>query len=80
MRRFQPFLSPHLPVPLLNLGIRKISLWLLPPQVKAYCWDCGALRSVVSPQYEELMEVVSRAVSKVNIDWLAESTKEKKVR
>lgn len=31
LRRLQPFLSPHALDPLLKLGIRKPSLWLLPP-------------------------------------------------
>lgn len=51
-----------------------------PPRVRAWCcsyprWMCSPLRQDSSPHflaYEELVEVITHTMTKLNIDWLAE--------
>ncbi|KAL0174634.1 hypothetical protein M9458_030602, partial [Cirrhinus mrigala] len=75
-RRVTPYLLPHptdLPPVLWD---RKPALRFLPPRGTDSTFRISSSKEVDSPQYEELLEVVTRAVAKLNIDWAAESQAE----
>ncbi len=84
-RRAGPYLLPHLPDPLpalwdwkpvlrfLHPGERARRFCYLPEEVDVESVEYSLLQS---PQYEELLEVVTRAVAKLNIDWPAEKQAE----
>ncbi|KAL0176577.1 hypothetical protein M9458_028907, partial [Cirrhinus mrigala] len=82
-REWTPYLLPHPTDPWPVPRDRKPTLRLLPPHGKGSSLHLssseeGDLESTVEEplpqllQYEELLEVVTRAVSKLNIDWPAE--------
>lgn len=81
MRQPLPFLRSDLLAPVLKLGIRKPALRLLLPRVRDVlnikAGDIGD-SPAISPQYEELMDVVSRAVAKLNIEWPSEKQEAQK--
>ncbi len=86
-RRADPYLYPHLPDPLPVLWDRKPVLRFLPLRGQAQrfaylsprrkMWRVLTIRPFNPPQYEELLEVVTRAIAKLNIDWPVDNQTEK---
>ncbi len=82
-----PYLYPHLPDPLPVLWVRKPVLRFSSPQRAGPVFhlspseeedvESTAYSPTLSPQYEELLEVVTRAVAKLNINWPADDQTEK---
>ncbi|MCJ8743458.1 hypothetical protein PDJAM_G00094200 [Pangasius djambal] len=77
-RRASPFLLPHPPDPLSALWVWKPALRFLPP--REWAWRAACLpprrltwRAPTAICLLELLEVVSRAIAKLSIDWPAET-------
>ncbi len=67
-RRVSPYLLPHQPDPLPALWDRK-------PVLRFFVRSAD-YSAIQSPQYEDLLEVVTRTVAKLNIDWPTEKQTE----